>query len=410
MYYNNSTDKIVYYNKTDSWVDLAGGGGGGNETYWNETSAHHIYNTNPGLVGIGMDNPDLPLEIKLLNAAVNKPIPFRLVKQLSNSGLDQWLSFYMYPKNYAPVAYLDSTAVVYASLDFPEVIELAAGDQDQHIRFNVGHTTSADGEVMRLTHLNGEHTTANLADQRVGIGTTSVPLFTLQVESNTDLNSAFILRGISDNLRSGIFTITPRANAVYLTYGCYLKDGQWMHDPYKFVDGSSGTIRTSDSGAKLSISVSETDDPGAVWNYYCFNGAIPSDNKIRPADWTAGYEHLWDMHGYWVAGICPTSSRKLKENFTGIAPDDILEKIDQLEVSRWSYKFEGRSIIHIGPIAEDFYRLFKTGSHEDELHVIDSIGVSLAGVKALSGKLSAQQHKIEEFKLEVKGLKAQLNN
>jgi hypothetical protein len=116
------------------------------------------------------------------------------------------------------------------------------------------------------------------------------------------------------------------------------------------------------------------------------------------------------MRGYWVAGICPTSSRKLKENFTRINLDDILGKIDQLEVSRWSYKFEGRSITHIGPVAEDFYRLFKTGSHEDELHVIDSIGVSLAGVKALSGKINVQQQKIEEFRREVKSLKAQLSN
>ncbi len=405
MYYDDSMDKIRYYKKT-GWDNLTAGGGGGGGGYWNETSSHHIYNTNQGNVGIGMNNPDLPLEVKLANTDIADPVVFRLIKKLSGSGLEQWLSFYMYPRNYAPVPYLDSTVVAYASLNPPRVLELAAGDQDQHIRFNVGNTTGEGGEVMRLVHRNGEHLTTNAPDGRVGIGTTD-PKFTLQVETKTELNSPFILRGIADDLRSGIFTITPRSSAVYLTYGCYLRNGQWMHDPYRFVDGGTGGVRTSDSGAKFSISVSEVDSPGAIWNYYCYNGALPPGNIIQPPDWSDGYEYLWNMQGYWVAGICPTSSRTLKENFIGINPDDILGKINQLEVSRWNYKFEDESITHIGPIAEDFYRLFKTGSQEDELHLIDSIGVSLAGVKALSGKLNVQQRKIEEFKREVKGLRAQ---
>ncbi|MCX5707776.1 MAG: tail fiber domain-containing protein [Candidatus Omnitrophica bacterium] len=403
MYYNNSSDNIVYYNKTSSWVHLnGGGGGGGNGTYWNETSAHHIYNTNAGFVGIGTQVPQSPLTVQYSDSNAQEPDPVvaRFIKHVNGVSPDQFFSFYLFPPN-TWTSYLDSTTLIYTCADPPETQELAAGNQAGSIRFNVGGFGDSYSEVMRLVNSNGANLTGSGApDGRVGIGTTN-PLFPLHVETNREMTTPLMIRGMTAGYRTGMFTITPYADTVYLAYGCYLKNTDWMHDPYQYVEWPSLNLKTSYEGAKLSIEP----DEGVKWS--CYNSAgIGPGGKIT---WNvANGLVLWDEQGNWVSATCPASSRKLKENFVGMDPDDLLGKISQLEISRWNYKSEYKSVIHIGPVAEDFNRLFKTGSKEDVLHLIDSIGVSLAGVKALSGKINAQQQKIEKFKREIQGLRAQL--
>jgi hypothetical protein len=94
-----------------------------------------------------------------------------------NGGIQQWLSFYLFPPNTSRNAYLASTSMIYASDDPPENLALAAASKTNHIRFNVGGYSSADSEVMRLVNPGGESS----PDPRVGIGT-ATPSRTLDVK------------------------------------------------------------------------------------------------------------------------------------------------------------------------------------------------------------------------------------
>ncbi|KKQ26893.1 MAG: hypothetical protein US42_C0019G0003 [Candidatus Magasanikbacteria bacterium GW2011_GWC2_37_14] len=82
-----------------------------------------------------------------------------------------------------------------------------------------------------------------------------------------------------------------------------------------------------------------------------------------------------------------SSNRNLKENFTEIDSADILNKINELVVSRWNYKAEASSTLHIGPVAQDFYSLFGLGD-STSISTIDPAGVSLLGIQELSKKLA----------------------
>jgi photosystem II stability/assembly factor-like uncharacterized protein len=92
------------------------------------------------------------------------------------------------------------------------------------------------------------------------------------------------------------------------------------------------------------------------------------------------------------------SSRDLKENFTEVNGDEILAKINQLNITQWNYKLEASSTVHIGPIAEEFYDLFKTGGTDKSISSIDPAGVALIGIQTLSKKVEVLQKQLDDYK------------
>ena len=211
----------------------------------------------------------------------------------------------------------------------------------------------------------------------VGIGTTSAPL-KLTVLGRSGPYGAALFK---NDGYANVFSILPYSGGVtYLSSGIYY-NGTWIHAN----DNAYNQLFVMDTSAGARWYASSTGT--ASWNLA--PGII-----------------LWNNSGTWVG----SSSRKLKENFTQLNPDDLLNKINQLDITRWNFKSEGKKITHIGPVAEDFYHLFKTGDAEDHLATIDTAGVSLAGVKALSGKVKSQQKQIEVLKLHNRQLEERLNS
>jgi hypothetical protein len=91
------------------------------------------------------------------------------------------------------------------------------------------------------------------------------------------------------------------------------------------------------------------------------------------------------------------SDAALKENFTEIDPIEILDKISRLPVTQWNYKNDGSGIKHIGPTAQDFYRIFGIGEGERTTSTIDPAGVALAAIKALGEKTAELERKTDEI-------------
>jgi hypothetical protein len=81
----------------------------------------------------------------------------------------------------------------------------------------------------------------------------------------------------------------------------------------------------------------------------------------------------------------------LKENFTQLDPQTILNKIQSLSITQWNYKTEPIGTTHIGPVAQDFYALFNVGgaSGETSISTVDPSGVALLGIQALNLNLGA---------------------
>jgi len=85
------------------------------------------------------------------------------------------------------------------------------------------------------------------------------------------------------------------------------------------------------------------------------------------------------------------SDRNLKENFSSVSPSTMLQGIDELPVTEWNYKDEDPSIKHIGPVAQDFYAIFRVGDSSTSISTIDPAGVALLGIQALDQKITALQ-------------------
>jgi trimeric autotransporter adhesin len=92
------------------------------------------------------------------------------------------------------------------------------------------------------------------------------------------------------------------------------------------------------------------------------------------------------------------SDKNIKTNFVELNKNDILNKIMQLPITRWNYTKENSDNTHIGPMAQDFYRLFNTGNDDKTISTIDPAGVALLGVQQLKNEIDALKREIEELK------------
>ncbi|KAG1665680.1 hypothetical protein GQR58_019181 [Nymphon striatum] len=77
------------------------------------------------------------------------------------------------------------------------------------------------------------------------------------------------------------------------------------------------------------------------------------------------------------------SSRDIKTDFDAIKSKDFMEKLSQVEVLEWRYKDADKADRHIGPIAEDFYKLFKLGPDNKHISPRDVASIALLAAKEL---------------------------
>lgn len=110
------------------------------------------------------------------------------------------------------------------------------------------------------------------------------------------------------------------------------------------------------------------------------------------------------------------SDSTLKENLRIVSGTRLLEELLRLPVYRWNYRNEGSEVNHIGPMAQDFYRIFEVGDDERTISTVDPAGIALAAIQELyqmqkklearSIELSILQKEISEIRLMVQALAA----
>jgi len=104
-----------------------------------------------------------------------------------------------------------------------------------------------------------------------------------------------------------------------------------------------------------------------------------------------------------TAGLSNPSDVNLKNNFEEVDASDILDKIDNLPITKWTYK-NRQTETHIGATAQDFHTAFGLGTDDKHISTIDADGVALAAIKALKKendflkeKINIQQSQIERL-------------
>lgn len=102
------------------------------------------------------------------------------------------------------------------------------------------------------------------------------------------------------------------------------------------------------------------------------------------------------------------SDRNMKENFGVVNTRDVLQRVLNLPISTWNYKTQNASVRHIGPMAQDFYKLFGVGEDDKRIATIDPDGVALAAIQGLNEELKDRDKKIENQQLELDSLQEQV--
>jgi hypothetical protein len=144
------------------------------------------------------------------------------------------------------------------------------------------------------------------------------------------------------------------------------------------VIGTDRCLVKPDSGVQLynssGVKTADLDDDG--------DGYLSSSLKIGT---TSGTNHIDVVGGANCDGTNwnNASDAASKDNFRSVDGAELLEKLMELEITRWNYK--GKSgADHIGPTAQDFKAAFGLGSDDKTISTVDPAGIALAAIKELS--------------------------
>ncbi len=169
---------------------------------------------------------------------------------------------------------------------------------------------------------------------------------------------------------------------------------------------AAGVANATAIGSGASVAVSNTmvfGDPYVNTWIFNTNASVPSGAALVVGSGASnGNGAYLTTGGVWTNA----SDRNKKEHFKTVNTFDMLEKIAALPITRWNYK--GLQEQHIGPVAQDFYRLFQVGADDKTISTIDPSGIALAGIQGLYYKWQEATQKVEEQQTKISALESQL--
>jgi hypothetical protein len=111
--------------------------------------------------------------------------------------------------------------------------------------------------------------------------------------------------------------------------------------------------------------------------------------------------------GEFYGTLNQSSDRNLKEKFTPIDNQEILERLASLPISSWNYKQDVKTR-HVGPMAQDFYAAFNVGTDDKHISTVDEGGVALAAIQGLNEKLDEKDAEFQKLKSQNESLEKRL--
>lgn len=110
-----------------------------------------------------------------------------------------------------------------------------------------------------------------------------------------------------------------------------------------------------------------------------------------------------------ITGTLSTgSSRTLKTGIEPINGTSLLEKVLSLPLYHWRYTASPAQERHVGPMAEDFRKIFQLGQDDKSLAPGDIAGVTLGAVQELARKVTEREADIAAIKARISLLEAQM--
>ncbi|GMV28969.1 MAG: hypothetical protein AMXMBFR59_10940 [Rhodanobacteraceae bacterium] len=135
--------------------------------------------------------------------------------------------------------------------------------------------------------------------------------------------------------------------------------------------------------------------------------AHDSDFRMTPAGSATVAMTIFPTGNVTIAGtLTQNSDRNSKENFRSLDHKALLQKIAALDITEWNFKYEKDEVRHIGPMAQDFHKVFGLGERDDRIAPLDTSGVALAAVQGLQKELAERDRRIAELESRLERLDA----
>lgn len=179
-------------------------------------------------------------------------------------------------------------------------------------------------------------------------------------------------------------------------------------------DNNSSSIAVNEEGIQFSINV-DSGGTGSVGLAILAGVAVPKflfdsdgdgylSNSLKIGT-NVGSNHIEVVGGANCDGTTWNNASDVnsKENFQSVDGEEILEQLEDLDITRWNYKGKDDAE-HIGPTAQDFYKAFGVGTDDKSISTVDPSGIALAAIKELYKK----SKEVDELKKQLEELSKQV--
>lgn len=221
-------------------------------------------------------------------------------------------------------------------------------------------------------HANGNYTTVGGGRDN---NTTSYAATIGGGYRNTASGDYAIVPGGHSNTAQGMCSFAAGRNAKAEADGCFV-----------WADSSEGEISTGTPDRWIARC------SGGV--YFYTNSTATTGARL------IANESTWD----------DLSDRAAKRNIRPVDVKDILAKLSEVPISRWSYKAQKSNIEHIGPMAQDFYAAFSLGADDRHISTVDPDGVALAAIQGLYELVKEKDKQITTLEERVTALEALISS
>lgn len=136
-------------------------------------------------------------------------------------------------------------------------------------------------------------------------------------------------------------------------------------------------------------------------------GGMVSGAAALPKEWTRPVIESLVVPAH-AEGTTPPvrrSDRNIKHGFEEIDVQEILGRLVEIPVSKWSYTDQQPDVRHIGPMAQDFFAKFGVGPDDRHINMLDANGVNMAAIQALYRRLEDQDAEIRALRAEMAEMK-----
>ncbi|WP_299146602.1 tail fiber domain-containing protein [uncultured Tateyamaria sp.] len=193
-----------------------------------------------------------------------------------------------------------------------------------------------------------------LRNDRVGVNTDN-PTTTMDIRSSSSDTTNVRISDSSGSGTAQLLTLENNGGAQLFLNNTTRTDAQWL-----FSAGRSLILASSDSTADRQFELEN-------------NGNLEIQGTLTES-----------------------SDKNRKMAIEPVNPTEILAKVRDMPVAEWTYIHDAEEgIRHIGPMAQDFYAAFGTGASDTGISTLDSSGVALAAIQALSAENAALQARLD---------------